>query len=401
MPRAAPADARRDASVPEILINGRFLGQRVTGVQRYAHETLRALDAALADEGPWARWTLAVPPGVTAPALRHIAVEEVGRRQGHAWEQLDLARRARHAQQLLGFGFTGPLFLRHQVVTVHDAAVVRVPQAYTWKFRAWYRIAVRQLVARASTIVAVSHFSRGEVIECFGARPERVRVAVEGWQHLERVVADEAILDRHGLRGQPFALAVSSPTPNKNFGAIVKALGQLGAEAPRCVVAGASEGSIFKGAGEAQDALLRVGYVSDGELKALYQHASCFVFPSFYEGFGLPPLEAMACGCPVIASTAPAVREVCGDAALYFDPHRPEELAQRLREFFADPGLRPRLAAAARERTAAYDWERNARMHLHWMREWLGVPHRAVPSAESADLVSGRPLGSPSSSSSG
>lgn len=398
MPSAGSSNQRGGAVLPEVLINGRFLGQRITGVQRYAHETLRALDAALADEPRWARWTLAVPRGVSAPALRHIAVEEVGTRQGHAWEQLDLARRARGAQQLLGFGFTGPLFLRHQVVTVHDAAVVRVPQAYTWKFRAWYRVAVRQLVARASMIVAVSHFSRDEVIACFGARPQRVRVAIEGWQHLERVVADEAILDRHGLRGQPFALAVSSPTPNKNFGAIVKALAHLGPQVPRCVVAGASTSAVFQGAGEAQDSLLRVGYVSDGELKALYQHASCFVFPSFYEGFGLPPLEAMACGCPVIASTAPAVREVCGDAALYFDPHRPDELAQRLRDFFADPGLRPRLVAAARERTAAYDWARNAQMHLALLRELMGLSGGVARGADPALTGVSRPATSSSQS---
>jgi glycosyltransferase involved in cell wall biosynthesis len=112
--------------------------------------------------------------------------------------------------------------------------------------------------------------------------------------------------------------------------------------------------------------------VSDGELKALYQHASCFVFPSLYEGFGLPPLEAMACGCPVIASTAPAVREVCGDAALYFDPHSSEELAARLREFFTDASVRPRLVAAAETRTREYDWARNAAMHLQLLRELLG-----------------------------
>ena len=217
--------------------------------------------------------------------------------------------------------------------------------------------------------MTVSHFSAGEAVECFRTPPERVRVTSEGWQHLLRIDADDALLERHGLRDRPYALAVSSPTPNKNFAAIAAALEALGDGAPCCVVAGAADAAVFRAQGAAVGALRHVGYVSDAQLKSLYRHATCFIFPSFYEGFGIPPLEAMACGCPVIASTAPALREVCGDAALYFDPARPDELAAHLRAVFADATLRDRLRAAGLRRLERYSWQASAELNLAAIRE--------------------------------
>lgn len=362
----SPATAR-----PQIFINGRFLAQRVTGVQRYARETLFALDRLLADgEGPDAAVTLLVPRGTQPPKLNHIAVEQKGALSGHLWEQLELPWYAR-AGALLNFGFTGPVAKTDQLITIHDAAVVRTPGAYSRRFRAWYRFVVGVIAARAPMVLTVSGFSASEATTCFGVAPDRLRVMSEGWQHLERVQPDMRILDRHGLRGTPFALAVSSPTPNKNFGAIASAIGLLGEAAPRCVVVGAIDTRIFRH-DESAEALLHVGYVSDAELKALYQHASCFIFPSFYEGFGIPPLEAMACGCPVIASTAQAVREVCGEAAIYFDPSSPRQLARRIRALFADSALQARLRAAGLCRAGTFSWRRAAQLNVAALREMVG-----------------------------
>ncbi|MBC7700159.1 glycosyltransferase family 1 protein [Aquabacterium sp.] len=356
-----------------LFINGRFLTQGVTGIQRYARETLACMDSQLGPNGPHADFgpvTVLAPAGTPDPGLRHIRFQTVGRLSGHAWEQTELAWHARHGL-LFTFGFTGPLLHRRQITTVHDAGVVRVPEAYTAKFRLWYTFMVRSLVKHAPLTMAVSQFSKSEAIACFGARPERVGVTTEGWQHLQAIQPDDRILDKHQLRDQPFVLAVSSANPNKNFGTIVKALDLLGPQAPRCVVAGATNSAIFQQATTSSEHMIKLGYVSDGELKALYQHASCFVFPSFYEGFGIPPLEAMSSGCPVIASTAAAVVETCGDAALYFDPHRPEELAQRLTDFFSDPACGALLAEAGRIRAAQYTWQRSATLNLNMIKQFL------------------------------
>lgn len=361
-------DPAAQPAARNIFINGRLFTQRITGVQRYGRETLAWMDRLIGEGlGGTAQWSLLLPTGAPAPALAHIAVQHVGRLGGHAWEQIELPWHARGGL-LLNFGFTGPLVKARQVITIHDAAVVRMPQAYGWKFRAWYRLVIGIVSARAPRVLTVSQFSADEAVACFGIAPERLRVMAEGWQHLDRIEPDDSILDRHGLRGQPFALAVSSPTPNKNFGAIAQALALLGPDAPRCVAVGAADAAVFQAA-DGGDALMRVGYVSDGELKALYQHATCFVFPSFYEGFGIPALEAMACGCPVLATTAPAVVETCGEAARYFDPARPAELATRLGEMFASPAQQAQMRAQGLARAQLFSWRRSAELNLAALAE--------------------------------
>ncbi len=365
MPNAASVVS----SAPEVFINGRFLTQRITGVQRYARETILCLDEVLAQqETTDIRWKLLVPRRTSVPAFRQIVVEPVGRLNGNLWEQLELPWYAGKGL-LVSFGLTGPLAKGHQVITVHDAAVMRIPQAFKLRYRLWHRFLVGRIVARSPRTIAVSGFAAEEATACYGVPPGRLRVTTEGWQHLDRVVPDDSILDRHGLRDQAFALAVSSPTPNKNFAAIAQAIGMLGRSAPCCVVAGSADPAIFHAAGKTSDSMVRLGYVTDEELKSLYLHASCFIFPSFYEGFGIPPLEAMSFGCPVLASTASAVREACGDAPLYFDPRKPEELAQRVREVFSDSALRARMSAAGLERARLYSWMESARLNLRFIRE--------------------------------
>jgi glycosyltransferase involved in cell wall biosynthesis len=359
----------------KIYINGRFLTQGITGVQRYARETLMCLDELLTDSKnicPDTTWTLLAPQKTFSPGLRNIKFRAVGCLQGHAWEQIDLALYARGGL-LFSFGFTGPLLHTNQIITVHDGAVVRIPEAYTTKFRLWYKFMVSKLVSRGPATVAVSQFSKGEAVDCFGAPQDNVHVVTEGWQHLQRTHTDESILEKYQLRGRKFILAVSSATPNKNFDAIVKAMQMLGKEAPTCVVAGATNSAVYKPSDTYADNMIKVGYVNDGELKALYQNAACFIFPSFYEGFGIPPLEAMSLGCPVIASTAKAVQEVCGDAALYFNPHTPSELADRLKEFFTNSTIQLKLVQAGRRRAENYSWHHGAELNLQIILQTLGA----------------------------
>lgn len=355
----------------QIFINGRFLTQQVTGVQRYAREIIGALDELLSEspaEAGGLEFTLLVPRGTECPPLKRVKVQPCGRRSGHAWEQLDLFWHARSGL-LVNLGFTGPLLHGRQIITVHDAAVVRVPEAYTARYRLVYRGLLKALVARSRAVMSVSMHSGQEAISFFGAQPGATFITTEGWQHLDRIEEDSGVLDRHGLRAEPYILAVSSATPNKNFGCVVKAMTLLGDKAPLFAVAGSTNNQVFRSMLVEHQKLKKLGYVSDAELKALYRHAHAFVFPSFYEGFGIPPLEAMSLGCPVIASTAQAVRETCGDAVIYFDPHSPQQLAEKISEMAGTPDLGRQLSANGLRRAQAFSWREGAQRFLRVVRD--------------------------------
>lgn len=349
-----------------IYINGRFLTQRVTGIQRYARETLAELDA-LVDQGAcpssW-RWVLLAPEGSPLPTLRRIAARCIGAFHGHLWEQLDLARYSRDGL-LISFTPTGPLIKRSQLVTMHDASVYRVPEAFSWRFKMWYRLVGHWLAARAPRTLAVSEFAATEAVNWFQCERDKVSVTSEGWQHLQRLDGDPGILERHGLTPGRYVLAVSSPTPNKNFQLVVRAASEVRDSSIEFAIAGATDLNVFTKAKVAPVAGVKMlGYVSDDELKSLYEHALCLVFPSRYEGFGIPPLEAMSLGCPVMASRIAAVEEVCGSAAKYFDPDDHREVARLIERLGNDPSDVEAMRRQGLLRAPHYSWREAAQRTL-------------------------------------
>ncbi|MFZ5890674.1 MAG: glycosyltransferase family 4 protein [Myxococcota bacterium] len=357
----------------QVFINGRFLGQKLTGVQRYAFETLRALDRVLAAEPTGLTFTVLAPRGVARPSLQVIGFEEIGPLSGHAWEQFVLPLRTRGGW-LLSFSATGPILKRSQTVTIHDAAVYAMPNAFSPQFRAWYKLLLPLLVRSTPFAMTVSNFSRDELARYLGADPERLRVSGEGWQHVESSSADPSVIERHGLRPKKYVLAVSSLTPQKNFKLVADALPFLADCEFDVVVAGRMDSRIFGDYDtRALKSLKLLGYVSDDELRALYENAGVFVYPSRYEGFGIPPLEAMALGCPVLASSCASIPEVCGDAARYFDPDDAEGLAALIRRVMLDDRERAALVERGRRRILDHSWEAAARCHLALLEEVLGA----------------------------
>jgi len=216
--------------------------------------------------------------------------------------------------------------------------------------------------------VTVSEFSRSELVRHFGCPPHKLRVATEGWQHVVRPAADPALLAKHDLAPHRYVLAVSSPTPNKNFALVVDALKRLEGTDFDVVIAGSADTSVLRGSLPRSERIKYVGYVSDAELRALYEHAGVFVYPSLYEGFGIPVLEAMACGCPVIASSAASLPEVCGDAVLYVSPHDGPGLADAIARVMSDEVERQRLIRAGKRRILGFSWAQAAERNLGFMR---------------------------------
>lgn len=349
-----------------VFFNGKFSAQPTTGVQRVAGQLLRALDEQLAADPGTGRWVLLCPPGAAAPRLRHVETRVTGP-SGlplHLWEQAVLPWAARGGL-LVNLAGSAPMAPVGQVCTLHDAAVFDHPEAYTGAFVRWYRALFRRQARVAALLLTPSAFSRDRLAAVLAVPAGRLTVLPNGGDHLDAVSADDTVLDQHGLRGRPCLLAVGSANPTKNQAGLLAAFARLRPDPSlRLVLVGGRNAQVFAAGAAGAPALdarvVPTGPLTDAPLKALYRHALALVFPSLYEGFGLPPLEAMSCGCPVAAARAAAVPEVCGDAVLYFDPRSQEQMTQALQALVDDPALRQRLAAAGHDHVRDFRWAHSA-----------------------------------------
>lgn len=342
----------------QIVFNGRFLQRSVTGVERFAVEILREINARIASgEIQDLQPVIAVPRG-TQPKERfaHIPFVEVGRRQGYFWEQIELPRFCA-GKPLLNLCNTAPVLYKQQLVVIHDAAVYSIPQAFSASFKAVYKVMHQLLSWRGVPVATVSEFSKRDLVARFSFDPRVLQVVTEGAEHVLRHQPDDSILSKHGLISQRYVLAVSSMAAHKNFKLVLEALSHLKGESVQIAIAGGANPAVFGEVAMAgADQVRWLGYVSDAQLRALYENALCFVFPSVYEGFGIPPLEAMTCGCPVLASSAASIPEVCGDAAIFFDPHDAMALAGALKRITDDQALREDLSQRGRLRATQFSW---------------------------------------------
>jgi glycosyltransferase involved in cell wall biosynthesis len=361
-----------------VVINGRFLAQRGTGVQRYARETLLALDAVAQQRAiAGLELVLAVPGGAPAPALTGIRVARLAGPGGHLWEQIALPLFAR-GDFIVNFNYSAPFVKRRQLITLHDATVRAVPGCFSRRYRLVQDASIAALRGRVARIMTVSAFSARELRARYGiSRP--ITVGREGWSHAVAAGGSAAVPAKYGLEAGGYLLIVGSLKPNKNLEVVARAL-QLAPVPWTVAVAGAADSRIFRDARQPEGRMKMLGYVPDEDLGALYAHAAWFLFPSLYEGFGLPALEAMANGCPVIAADAGSLPEVCGNAALYFDPRDPAALAALLAGPARDTRQREILARAAVPRLAHYTWIANAHIVLDEILAALGhVATAAAP----------------------
>ena len=337
-----------------IAINARAaLRVEVGGVERVTRELVARLPTLDPD-----RYRVVAPP----PRLAH--------RAGHAWEQLALPVAARGAELVFSPANTAPVAGRRNAVLIHDLAPLVESRWYGRAYGAWHRTLLRAAARDARVAIVPSEFVRDQLVELLGMSAERIAVAPLGVDPAFASAPDPAPLRRRlGLGRRPYVLAVGTAVARKNLGlldAIAPALDAAGLDA---VVAGGGRGYMRGGgaagppdaAGVAPAGARRLGYVPETDLPALYAGASAFALPSIYEGFGLPCLEAMAAGTPVVTTRRGALPETCADAALYADPDAPSAFAAACIEAATEPATHDRLAAAGRERAAAFTWDRTAK----------------------------------------
>ncbi len=291
-------------------------------------------------------------------------------------EQVELPRRIPNNTDLLWTPhYPLPVAYRGKlVVTVHDVFHLAMPNYVKGPFKRLYaRTMFKTLRYKASAILTVSEFSKRELLRLTRPNNQAVTVTPLG-------VSEHWFLHHNGPspRPKPYMLFVGNVKPHKNVRGLLEAFGYVKDILPHdLVIVGKKEGFITP---EVQlsplverlgDRVTFAGYVSPEVLKQYMHHADAFVFPSFYEGFGLPPLEAMASGTPVIVSRRASLPEVCGDAALYCDPYDPRDIASKLNKLASDGALRAELRQRGRARAAQFSWENCARQTLSVIEQVL------------------------------
>lgn len=341
-------------------VNGRFLTQPLTGVQRVARELCKAF----ARNPATAEMLLLIPPGVEGEAdalglpFRVAGRTADGPLRGALWENRVLPK-VLEGRVLLNLANRAPLVPHAGAVLIHDAHVFDLPETYNAGFRLAYRLLYGQAVRNGLTLVTVSRFSRERLARALATEASRWTVIPNGGDHLLEVEPDGDVLARHGLPAGEFVLAVSTPTSHKNPEILSEVARLLASEGLPLVLVGDVPPGVYAPSSTPRGITL-LGRVSDGALRALYENAGCFVFPSRYEGFGLPPLEAMSLGCPVAASDLPPLRESCGGASLFFDPDDPGNILASIRRLLGDPRRRRNRIRAGRERARELTWDRAA-----------------------------------------
>ena len=322
-----------------IVINGRFLTRRITGVERYGHEILSHIVSGYRVEKP--------------------AQASSGFR-GHAWEQFLLPQKLDSKSILWSPANTGPLLVSNQALTIHDLSPIEHPEWFRGTFAMWYRLFLPILTKRVRIVFTPSAYVKQRVSSCFGIR--NIKVTPNGVDPCRFTF--EAKQEKYNLPPQ-YVLFVGSIEPRKNIPALLQAWDEIkdSFQHTWLIIAGSS-GHVFQPVNLSRtfERVYFLDYVDAESLPGLYAGATLFVLPSFDEGFGLSPLEAMASGTPVIVSNGGALPEVVGDAGLIFDLSKLDTLSETMRICLSDPILRQSMKEKGLARAKLYSWQNTAEL---------------------------------------
>jgi glycosyltransferase involved in cell wall biosynthesis len=340
-----------------LYINSRFLTQPITGVQRFAIEIAKQLKKLYGDEVVFVS-----PNGILHQDIaKDLDVEIIGKRTGHFWEQLDLPQylKKQGSPLLLNLANTAPVFYRNKIVTIHDVAFNIYPQTYSKTFLFSYKILIPNIIKTSKLVITVSNFSKQEISRFYHVANENISIVYNAVnEDFKPVLVPD-------LQEENYFLAVSSLNYRKNLVSVLQAFDAVSTqnESIKLYLIGDLDTKSFTKIDI--DKYLRnpririLGRVTDSELVKYYTNARGFLYPSLYEGFGIPPLEAQACGCPVLVSNTSCLPEVFNDSALYCDPFSIDSIKSGMLSLL-DEDTRKSLQIRGQENVKRFSWEQSA-----------------------------------------
>ncbi len=351
----------------EIIINGRFLTQKMTGVQRYAFQLIKEIDSLIEKEEidkKKFQFKIFAPKNIIHKLkLKHIPIRKIGFLKGHFWEQLELPFYVKN-KPLICLGNTAPLislFLnKKMIVTIHDLGFKYFPENYRFLFRTFYSIIIPIILKYAWTIITVSESEKRLILKRYPFVKNKIFAIPQGG-FIETSLTPTEIEEKNYL------LYIGSLSKKKNLINFLLSFEIIvNKNIPLKAIIIASEGKIFERVNiklkpEIKERIKFINKVKDQELISYYKNAFCLVFPSLHEGAGIPPIEAMSCGCPVLCSDIPVLRERCNEAVIYFNPYSPEDIAEKIIFLFENPKLREELIKRGYERAKIFKWEDTAK----------------------------------------
>ena len=370
-------------------IDAHAIGQRLTGNEIYARSLVGAFPA-VDKRSEFYTYISVKQAEAWIPErfhIRYVSSNPVVRLG------FGLARQVRRDRpHVLHVQYTGPLFCPVPVVvSIHDVSFLEHPEYFTAMRRKQLEITVARTARTASKIITGSEFSRDSILRAYRVDPDKVVVVSDAANPFFRVVNREAAIRK--VRNsfevhEPFVLSVGDLQPRKNHVGLIRAFSDLVKSCPqlphRLVLAGQDTwfGTRVREAAKlsgVEDRISFLGFVTDDDLLQLYNACDCFVFPSYYEGFGIPILEAMACGRAVVCANTSSIPEVADGAGLLFDPYRTEEIARAMRDVLLDGELRQRMERLGIQRAATFTWKETARRTLGVYEEVVeqSMPARA------------------------